>query len=263
METTTTGSYSSRTKQSASHSVLSFALEAGERQSAELKTALLSVGSRLEDEMKRSDHLESKLQKAISRITHTEIRLAASEMARQGLEQTSSKANEELRRVTSQLEQAKQELLRAQACIDDLGRARDRAIVNVHRSQATARKYELALNETDAILRGRQQGRLMEARRVALLQQSPDGGEPSPDNAIDWKPDSFLARGTTTHGGRPPVDVDEDDVEVEVGVSSSPSPDVQEWQKTVSEGRKEERRNATLAFERYLASRVDKLDNDK
>jgi chromosome segregation ATPase len=124
-------------------------LEAGERQLAQLKTAVLSLGTRLEEEIKRGDDLEKALEASKSRIHTLDMRIATMGATRVETEHSIVQLNENIRSTTNRAELAERELSKAQKIIDDLARERDRANEALHRSKATTRKHELALKELE------------------------------------------------------------------------------------------------------------------
>ncbi|KZS98236.1 hypothetical protein SISNIDRAFT_546227 [Sistotremastrum niveocremeum HHB9708] len=234
-----------RSHGSGSASILSAMLDDDNRQSEQLRGALVITREKLEIETHRADNAELRAETAEAKLRQSEARATNAERARRTLEIEDARTREEIKRLRQQLDNAHREIRRAQSFIDELAEARNKAELAAHKNRETARGYQLALREREMLEQGREEGRrlgMQKGYREGRLRGWEEGREEG------WEEGLEEGREGSAEGvvkGR----VDGWRAGLDRGQSIGKA---QVWKAGQRDGREEERRQAVDAFDKYM-----------
>lgn len=220
-------------------------LDDDNRQSEQLRGALVITREKLEIETHRADNAELRAETAEAKLRQSEARATNAERARRTLEIEDARTREEIKRLRQQLDNAHREIRRAQSFIDELAEARNKAELAAHKNRETARGYQLALREREMLEQGREEGRrlgMQKGYREGRLRGWEEGREEG------WEEGLEEGREGSAEGvvkGR----VDGWRAGLDRGQSIGKA---QVWKAGQRDGREEERRQAVDAFDKYM-----------
>jgi len=152
-------------KDSDTASILTLVLAEEERQAHHLKAVLRTTGDRLDYEMRRADQAELRARTAEGHAREVALRIATAETGRHQAELDAARAREEIKRFQMLSETVERELRRAELELQRVDRARKEAEQSAADARDAARKAQQTLREFQAREEGREEGRMLEARR--------------------------------------------------------------------------------------------------
>ncbi|CCL99868.1 uncharacterized protein FIBRA_01893 [Fibroporia radiculosa] len=241
-----------KSKDSDTSSILTLVLAEEERQAHHLKAILRSTGDRLEFEMRRADQAESRARIAESHAREVALRVAAAETARHQAELDAARAREEIKRYQMQYESAERELRRVETELQKTDRTRKDAEQSAADARDVARRAQQALREHQVREEGREEGRRLEVRRRyndgredGFEDGRAEGFEAGHSEGFDeGRAEGYAAGRSDGHSAGRRIGFDEGR---KVGLEDG-------YAEGFEEGRKEERKRALDAFDKFMDS---------
>lgn len=229
-------------KSSSTSMVMSMVLAEEERQANHLKAVLKSTGDRLEQETRRADLAEQRAAQAEARMRDMNLKIGAADAARRTSELDSTRLKEEMKRFQLQIDSLERDLKRAQENARLLEKRRAEAEENAAKSRDGARKFQIALADSQARDEGREDARRMEIQKWYDIgrQEGWDAGRKEgfqEGKSLGFKQGKLVGFEEGRSAGR------------ERG-----------WDEGLQEGKREEREHALQAFDKFLAEEIHGQD---